>query len=69
MKHMKIKKNTINNQLFYDELMYFEILQIVYLRLQSDLFWKIWKFQFYIYIIIDINISLQKNIQIKYEKK
>ena len=35
---MKIKKNTTNNQLFYNELMCFEILQFFYLRLRNDLF-------------------------------
>ena len=44
MKRMKIKKNMTNNWLFYDESTRFKILQIFYLRLQNDLFWKIWKF-------------------------
>ena len=68
MKRMKIKKNMMKNQLFHNKLTRFEILQFFHLRLWNDLFWKIWKFQSHIYIIIDINISSRKNIQIKCKK-
>ena len=68
MKRMKIKKNMMNNQLFHNESTRFEILQFFYLRLWNDSFWKIWKSQSYIHVIIDINILLRKKVQIKCEK-